>query len=514
LRFFRLRLSASVPMERGHGKAPGKFQRLALAWYFLLMSATQQVIVIGAGITGLTCAFRLQRSGIRVLVLEASDSPGGLIATIEKDGFLFEAGPQCPRFGPALWGLVRDLGLEDEFVPGDSRLPRFLLRNGKLHKAPFSPLGFLSTRLVGAGSKFRLLTEALRESQPPAGEESLAGFVRRKFDDEVLAYLVEPFISTIFAGDAEQIGVASAFPFLTRWERKHGSVLRGAIHDRKRNASVESRSTSRTKRTGRNLAVTDALPAMGSFRRGLGTLPKALAEKLGDSIRCGTKVETINAPAAAGGVDSPWRLQLRNGKEITSIALVVTTPAYEAARLLGTAAPALSAKLSELYYAPMAVVSSGYDRTQVRNPLHGFGLMIPRREKLNTFFNVWNSSVIGGRAPEGRVLLTSFAGGATNPEFVRLEEKAIAQIVEAELAGVLGIDGPPVERLVWKIPNALPQFNVGHAQTAAAIREAVTGLPGLYLAGNYLEGRSLGDCVEIGSRTAQEVLSQFSTRSI
>lgn len=475
------------------------------------MSATQQVIVIGAGITGLSCAFRLQQSGIRVLVLEASDSAGGLIATFEKNGFLFEAGPQCPRFAPALWELVRDLGLEGEFVPGDSRLPRYLLKNGKLHEAPFSPLGFLSTKLVGAGSKFRLLTEALRGSRPPAGEESLAGFVRRKFDDEILAYLVEPFISTIFAGDTEQIGVASAFPFLARWEREHGSVLRGAIHDRKRSAPAASQLASPAKHTRHKLAVTDALPAMGSFRRGLGTLPTALAQKLGDSIRFGAKVETINARAAAGGVDSPWRLRLSNGEEISSSGLVVTAPSYEAARLLGTTAPALSAKLSELYYAPMVVVSSGYDQTQVRNPLHGFGLMIPRREKLSTFFNVWNSSVVSGRAPEGKVLLTSFAGGATNPEFVRLEAKAIAQIIESEIAAVLGIAGPPIERMVWKFPQALPQFNLGHAQTAAAIRETVTGLPGLYLAGNYLEGRSLGDCAEIGSRTAQEVLHQLST---
>jgi protoporphyrinogen/coproporphyrinogen III oxidase len=479
-----------------------------------LMSATQQVIVIGAGITGLACAFRLQQSGLRVLVLEASGSPGGLIATFEKNGFLFEAGPQCPRFAPALWGLVRDLELEGEFVPGDSRLPRYLLKNGKLHKAPFSPFDFLATGLVGAGSKYRLITEALRRSRPPAGEESLAGFVRRKFDDEVLTYLVEPFISAIFAGNTEQIGVASAFPFLARWEREHGSVLRGAIRERKRHAPANSQPRSQpasaAKNTGRKLAVTDALPAMGSFRRGLGTLPKVLAQKLGDSIRFGAKVETVDGRAAAGGADSPWRLRLSNGEEITSTGLVVTAPAYEAARLLGTTAPALGAKLSALYYAPMVVVSSGYDRTQVRNSLHGFGLMIPRREKLNTFFNVWNSSAIDGRAPAGKVLLTSFAGGATNPEFVRLEEKAIVQIIEAEMAAVLGINGPSIERLVWKFPKALPQFNVGHAQTAADIRQALTVLPGLYLAGNYLEGRSLGDCVEIGSRTAQEVMHQFS----
>jgi protoporphyrinogen/coproporphyrinogen III oxidase len=475
------------------------------------MTVKAEVIVIGAGITGLACAFRLQQAGIRVVVLEASDSPGGMIATVEKNGFLFEAGPQAPRFPTELWELVSELGIEDAFVPGDSRADRYILKNGQLHKAPFSPLSFLSTKLVGGASKYRLLTEVLRRSQPPEGEETLAGFVRRKFDDDVLDYLVDPFISAIFAGDTKQIGVASAFPFLARWEREHGSVMRGAMRNRKRSTPPGPQSGTMPQRSGRQLVVTDALPTMGSFRKGLGTLPKAIAQKLGDSIRFRAGVGSIEAVAGDGGTAPRWRPQLNSGEEVTTTALVVTAPAYEAARLLRTSAPKLSAKLSEVYYAPMAVVSSGYDRAQVRNPLKGFGLMIPRRENLNTFFNVWNSSIFEGRAPEGKVLLTSFVGGATNPAFLERDEAAIAQIVEGEIAGVLGIDGPSVETCVWKYPGALPQFNVGHAPTATAIRELVSELPGLYLAGNYLEGRSLGECVEIGSRTAEVVTRQLST---
>ena len=474
------------------------------------MTVKAEVIVIGAGITGLACAFRLQQAGIRVLVLEASDAPGGMIATVEKNGFLFEAGPQAPRFPRELWELARELGIEDAFVPGDSRAERYILKNGQLHRAPFSPLRFLSTKLVDGSSKYRLLTEVLRRSRPPEGEETLAGFVRRKFDDDVLDYLVDPFISAIFAGDTEQIGVASAFPFLARWEREHGSVMRGAIRSRKRGTPPGPQTVTMPQPSGRQLVVTDALPTMGSFRRGLGTLPKAIAQKLGDSIRFRARAGNIEAVGDGGRTAPRWRLQLNGGEEVTSTALVVSAPAYEAARLLRSSAPELSAKLSEVYYAPMAVVSTGYDRAQVRNPLKGFGLMIPRRENLNTFFNVWNSSIFEGRAPEGKVLLTSFAGGATNPAFVEREEAAIAQIVEGEIAGVLGIDGPPVEICVWKYPHALPQFNVGHAQTATAIRELVNGLPGLHLAGNYLEGRSLGECVEMGSRTAEEVVRQFS----
>jgi protoporphyrinogen/coproporphyrinogen III oxidase len=119
--------------------------------------------------------------------------------------------------------------------------------------------------------------------------------------------------------------------------------------------------------------------------------------------------------------------------------------------------------------------------------------------------------VFAGRAPDGKVLMTSFAGGATDPAFVEREEGVIAQIVEGEMGAVLGINGPPVERSVWKYPRALPQFNLGHAKRMDAVRGALAELPGLYLAGNYLQGRSLGDCAELGSRTAEKVKRLFSS---
>ncbi len=442
-------------------------------------------------------------------VLEASDSAGGMIVTFEQNGFLIEAGPQCPRFARPLWDLVRAVGLESEFVPGNSRAQRFVLKNGQLHLAPLSPLAFLSTHLVGPFSKYRILTEVVRRSRPPAGEESLAEFVRRKFDDDVLAYLVDPFISAIFAGDTEKIGVASAFPFLSRWERERGSVLRGAIQSRQSQTLSTSNAAS-AQADKKMSAVTDFLPRMGSFRAGLGAFPKAIAAKLSDSISFGAKAENIEPAAANGNPNLGWLVRLSDGEELSGSVVVVTAPAYEAARLLRKIAPKLSAMLAEVTYAPIAVVASGHDRAQVRNPLHGFGLMIPRRERLNTFFNVWNSSMFAGRAPEGKVLMTSFAGGAVNPAIVESEEAAIAQIVEKELAGVLGITGPPIERFVWKHQKALPQFNVGHACRIGAIREALAALPSLYLAGNYFEGRSLGDCAELGSQTADEIRRQFS----
>jgi oxygen-dependent protoporphyrinogen oxidase len=161
-------------------------------------------------------------------------------------------------------------------------------------------------------------------------------------------------------------------------------------------------------------------------------------------------------------------------------------------------------------HSPLVVVSSAYDRAHVRHPLDGFGFMVPRREGLHTISTTWNSSLFAERAPEGKALITTFARPLANESFLEMAPEAIARIVEAEIAEILGISGSPLDRMVWKYPNALPQFRVGHARHIAAVREALRAFPGLHLAGNYFEGRSLGDSVEIAFRTAEDVSRDLS----
>jgi protoporphyrinogen/coproporphyrinogen III oxidase len=124
----------------------------------------EKVVVIGAGISGLACAYRLKQLGMHCLVLEAKERAGGLIATVRKNDFLFETGPQCPRFPAPVWQLVRELNLESEFVAGNPKAKRYIFSGGRLHAAPFSPAGLITTRLVGFPSKYRILTEAFRYS--------------------------------------------------------------------------------------------------------------------------------------------------------------------------------------------------------------------------------------------------------------------------------------------------------------------------------------------------------------
>ena len=167
------------------------------------------VAIIGGGISGLACAYRLRQLGVSAILFEASGSTGGLIGTVEKDGFLFESGPQSFQGTETLLQLITELGIEKELQKADPQAPRYVLRHGKLQKIPMSPQAMLGSSLLSAASRWKIASEPLRRTKPPNEEESVANFVRRKFGHEILEYLVAPFVSGVYAGDPEQLKPSS-----------------------------------------------------------------------------------------------------------------------------------------------------------------------------------------------------------------------------------------------------------------------------------------------------------------
>ena len=447
------------------------------------------VAIIGGGISGLACAYRLRQLGVSAILFEASDSIGGLIGTVEKDGFLFESGPQSFQGTETLLQLFKELGIEKELQKADPQAPRYVLRHGKLQKIPMSPQAMLGSSLLSAASRWKIASEPLRRTKPPSEEESVANFVRRKFGHEILEYLVAPFVSGVYAGDPERLSLRAAFPSLDEWERQYGSVVRGAIKSRPEKRARKER------------------PPLCSFRRGMGTLTRALVDNLSDSVSTSSLAISVER-FDPGGDAAKYTIRIaRAGLEetIQANALILATPAYVSSQLLSSVSTRLAASLSSIAYAPVTVVSAGYFARQTANPMIGFGFLVPRSEKLRTLGTVWNSSLFPGRAPEGRIAITSFAGGATDTEFCDKPEGEIKTIVHAENARVLGITGPPVASAIWKHPKALPQYNLGHGHIVEAIRKAEQATPGLFFSASYLEGPSLGKCVEQAFATAESV---------
>ena len=444
------------------------------------MGEPRQVIVIGAGISGLACAYRLKRLGLPVILLEASARVGGLVGSVRKDGFLFESGPQSFQGTEPLLELISEVGIEGELQRADPKAPRFIYLHGKLQKIPMTPQALMASSLLGLKSRAKIASEPFKRTKPPTKEESVADFVRRKFGHEILEYLVAPFVSGVYAGDPEKLSLKAAFPTLEEWEREYGSVLRGAMKSR----------PEKEKGSGH--------PPLCSFTDGVGALAGAIAGKLGDSVRLGAKVASV-------GRSTNYQVCVECGGQnemLEAAAVVIATPAYTASHIAAQVSSPLTHMLSGVAYAPVAVVACGYYDRQIAEKLEGFGFLVPRSEKVRTLGTVWNSCLFAGRAPAGSVAITSFIGGATDPNVMDRSEDEIAAIVQDENGRILQISGSPVASAAWKYPKALPQYNLGHGHVVEAIRDGERANPGLFFCGNYLEGPSLGKCVETANQTA------------
>ena len=440
----------------------------------------------------MACAYALRKAGVDAQVFEKSERPGGLIRSARQNGFLLELGPQSFNATEPVLRLCQELGIVSQMVEAPAHAPRFVLLNGALRAAPLSPFSFFFSSFVGASTKWTLLRDIFGKSTPPADEESVSAFTRRKFSQELLERLVGPFVSGIYAGDPKKLSLPAAFSHLHEAESKTGSVLRGAIRAAKRNRQPGQRRST-----------------LQSFANGNDTLPLALAEKLGGALHLGARVTALRAQP--GG--SPWTVHIvTDGGEHTLSAqnVVLALPASASAELLSGLSNNLASALKGIAYAPVAVVSLGYCRADVGHDLDGFGFLVPRSAGLQTLGSVWNSSLFPGRAPEGHVLLTSFVGGATNPQAVSLGAEALTGLVHRELAPILQLGQWPVFSHVTAYGRAIPQYNLGHLQRVELLERAGESFPGLFLTGNYLRGPAIGASVE----HAQSVAARLAGGSV
>ncbi len=450
-------------------------------------------IIIGAGISGLSVAHYLNKAGRKVLLLEASDRVGGVIQSLDADGFLLERGPNSLRGTHELLELVDDLNLHTELVTADPKAPAYVYFRQALHPVPMSPPALLKTQLLSTKAKLRLLSEPFIGARRAMSEESLDSFVRRRLGDEIQERLVAPFVSGVYAGDPKQLSVQASFAKLAEFEAQSGSILKGAIKAA-RTARKNSDKPQRSLRPYR----------LCSFRHGLETLPQVMAKSLGKSVRTGATILKL-AQISASKFQISFEQQ-RETETIEARSLLVATPASVAAQLLGDLAPELASLLTEIPYTKLCAVPLAYRTEQLARPLDGFGFLAPRDQGLRILGSIWNSSLFTNRAPEGWVMLNNFIGGETDQAAFDLSDDELLAIVHRDLQTVLGITGEPRRLPITRWQRAIPQYNLGHAARVAAIEAALSQQPGLWLVGNYLRGVAIGDCLKRGKELASEVI--------
>lgn len=427
-----------------------------------------RTVVIGAGLSGLTHAYALASRGQEVLVLEASDRPGGVVRSQRQDGFLLEMGPNTVRITAEIWGLVESLGLTGEALIASARMPRYIDFGGRLHPVPMSPVALLATELLSVRGKRRLLREPF-VSRAAAEEETVHAFFERRLGREVAERLVEPFVAGVFAGSSRDLEVAAAFPALARWEREDGSLLRGALAERRKK--------------GPPAWVPRGLL---SFREGLETLSKALAAALGERLRTGTRVEELR-PEPQG-----WSLSTA-GERWTVGRIVLAVPAAEAARLLEPFAAEAATALQAIPHPFLAVLHLAWPASALTRPLDGFGHLVVPQPGRRILGAVWSSSLFGGRAPSGQALFTVFLGGARDPEATELSDEGLICAAVRDLQAELGMSAVPEVLSITRYPRSIPQYVTGHTQRMKLLSDAEARFPNLHFLGNYRGGISVGD---------------------
>jgi protoporphyrinogen/coproporphyrinogen III oxidase len=446
------------------------------------------VAVIGAGLTGMAAAYRLKQLGNRVVVYEAGDRPGGVVRTERRAGYLAELGPNSMALPSAeVAELFRHLKLDaSRIAPSPAARNRYVVRRGKLLRLPLAPAELLTSRLLSNTAKLAVFGEPLVERGDSPVDESVAAFVRRRFNQEVLDYIVNPFIAGTFAGDPEQLSVRHALPLLHNLERTHGSVMKGFFKVAKNRRSSEGDSP--------------AGGALMSFQGGLQEIADALARELADEIRLRSPVTQLRGTPGHWTVGAAYQTPERYD------GVVYSAPAHRlddidldftGGERLGT--------LASIEHPPVAVLALGFPRGQVGHALDGFGFLVPEVERRRIMGVIFSSTVFPDRAPPGFVLLTVFAGGARDPDFVEADPHTLTARVMDELRALVAARGEPSFKAMQIWPKAIPQYVLGYGRFKDIAEQAEHNNPGLILAGTYRDGISVNDALGSGLRAAERL---------
>lgn len=452
-------------------------------------------LVLGAGVSGLAAAFDLARSGLHVATLERANQPGGVVGTLELDGFRFETGPNTVQASSeAFRTLAHDLGIADRLVASSGDAARYLWVRDRLVALPSSLPGFIGTPILSFGGKLRIATELFRPFQKPADgvEPTLRAFFSDRLGPEAATRLAGAFVRGVYAAELDELGAESAFPRMWRACTEHGGMIRGVLALRKKPKPVLPGPQVKSS-------------ALLSFPNGLRELVDALAKAPGVDLMLGEEARTL---ARDGEL---WKVTTANGLELRARHVVLATPAPAAAALLRSArlpAPCVE-PLERVTHADVTLVHLGFRTADVPSFPGGFGYLVPPDQvgpnAPRVLGTIFSSSLFEGRAPAGAFGVTSFyrsstAGAWSDADAAREATADLTRALRARTAP------KPVVSKVLRWSNVIPRYAPGHMPRMAALEsELVRMAPNLHLAGSYAGGVSVEQVIARGRAVAHRL---------
>ncbi|UTH73011.1 protoporphyrinogen oxidase [Chromobacterium sp. IIBBL 290-4] len=426
------------------------------------------IAIIGAGVSGLSCAWWLRERGARVTVFETGAEVGGKVRS-EAGEALREAGPHTLLADEELLDWMRRLGLSPVW-PDPAGEARHVLLNGRYRALPSGALGLLGGNLLSWGGKLDLLRGILKAGSQGEGDLSLEAFCRARFGDEAFVRLLEPAVNGIFAGDARELVLRETMPGLAVAAESGRSLWRGML-----------RGSARRRRSC-------------YLSGGLQQLPRRLARDL--DVR-------LNAEVTALRRDGEGWLLRTGGRWEQAEQVVLALPAKAAAALLHPLRPEVADICRRIPYAAMAVVSTLLEDDALEKPLPGAGALHPSAEESVALGHLLVSNSYPEVCDKGYRLMSSFIGGRRHPERLEWPDERLLAELNRELEERFGLRGSPAEQRVVRWREALPQGTAlqGRLRSALAPLQA----KGLHVCANWLDGVSLADCLRKGRKLAEQL---------
>ncbi|MCP3670685.1 MAG: protoporphyrinogen oxidase [Gammaproteobacteria bacterium] len=450
--------------------------------------SNSDVIIIGAGISGLSTAWWLAQQGVKVEVWESEPTIGGKIKTTTENGYLSEsAAGLLVNFRPEIDRLIKHCGLTSAKQQRPDNLKRYVLHQGQLCSVPMTFAGIARSPLWSHRGKLRMLAEGLVFGRGDRGE-SVSQFIKRRFGPEMLDTAIDPFVSGTLASDPDLAEAASVLPRLKTLENRYGSITAGILVNKL------------WKRRRVNHADTF------SFHGGMSQLIEAMAAAPGICIRRNVTIRQIEPDQNGWQVHAETPYGSLN--QITR-QLVMSTPANTSAQLLSEIDRELSQLLGSIEYAPIAVLHTGFDREQITHPLDGTGFLVAKRDRLNLNGNLWMSSLFPRRAPAGKTMLTSYLGGARNPGKLDLPDDKLITHGLGGLSRLLGIEDTPEYVRLDRHHKGLPLYHGQYQAKLHKINSHLSDYSGLHLCGNYAGGVSVRERIYQGKITARQIIQKL-----
>lgn len=427
-----------------------------------------KTVILGAGITGLTTAYRMKKAGRDFILIEKSDRVGGQIKSVVKDGFVYETGPTTSSISePEIMEMFKDLeGLCELEIANSAANRRLIWKNGRFHELSFNPIKAISTPLFSFKDKLKILTEPLR----PKGNnpnESIADLVRRRLGNSFLNYAVDPFISGIYAGNPETLITKYAMPKLYNLEQQYGGFIRGGI-----------KKSFRKKTEREKLATKEVFSVKGGFSN----LIKALETYIGE--------ENIikNADYKLTQKQKEWEISFNNEMPSIICSKVITTMgAHSLGEVLTFATKDEIASLQSLEYAPIVLANVGVNVDKDIVP-KAFGGLIPSLENRGILGILFPAECFTDRAKEGSNLFAVFIGGIKNKDIINKTDKDISAIIYKELKDMLGIEDGISFIDIKRHKFAIPQYDAGAKGVIDTVKSMEDKYSGLHIGGNIIGG--------------------------